>query len=294
MSSELSSFRDGLLKKDDTARVVEETAYSVVIESDQQLIDEIDNAVGEDFEDPTIFQQEMTGLPLTPAVRVARTVFIVHTGFSFLVVFFGVIPYYFFRADVPLKGLEWMLVTSILLCVGAYVALTMLTDPFNIIPVMGVWMFLVFVSVTTLAALMKNLVPFQAAAVHFCQGLSMLVYCFVSHRELNPILSVAIMFGWGCVAWLLGLYAFLHYNDWILSFLLFLICVIGSSVYSGYQISLLNRFNVSRKDQVNAVKHFYLDLILLPLSWIVHKILSIRANRALRELSETLKPEEGS
>lgn len=265
----MQDFVQSLLKKDDDAEVLEQTEYSVTVDS-VVLLNEIDDALGE--EEQTGLENEMSGPRMTVPVRVLRTVAMVHTGYTFLILLWGVVPYYVFRSDIGTSGLEWMLLGIGIACFLLYGTLCVIRQHVAQIVGLGVWMFLLFMCVNLLAAILKNLAPFQAVLIHFCQGLTMVVYCFVAKRKLDAWWCCGYMTGAGLVAWLLGLVAFLHYNDWITSFVLLLVFVIGSSLYSAWQITLIGRFNVSVVSQVDAVRHFYVDLLLLPLQWIRTRI----------------------
>ncbi len=267
----MQDFVQSLLKKDDDAEILEQTEYSVTVDS-AVLLDEIDQAIGPDENDATGLETELNGPNMTVPVRVLRTVAMVHTSYTFLILLWGVVPYYFFRSDVSTSGLEWMLLGVGIVCLMVYAALCVIQPHVAQIVAMGVWMFLLFMCVNLLAAILKNLSPFQAVLIHFCQGLTMTVYCFLARRKLDAWWCCGYMVGAGLVAWLVGFVAFLHYNDWITSFVLLLVFVIGSSVYSAWQVTLIKRFNVSVVSQVDAVRHFYVDLLLLPLQWIRKKI----------------------
>lgn len=267
----MQDFVQSLLKKDDDAEILEQTEYSVTVDS-AVLLDEIDEAIGPDENGATGLETELNAPNMTVPVRVLRTVAMAHTTYTFLILLWGVVPYYFFRSDVSTSGLEWMLLGVGIACLMVYAALCVIQPHVAQIVAMGVWMFLLFMCVNLLAAILKNLSPFQAVLIHFCQGLTMTVYCFLARRKLDAWWCCGYMVGAGLVAWLVGFVAFLHYNDWITSFVLLLVFVIGSSVYSAWQVTLVNRFNVSVVSQVDAVRHFYVDLLLLPLQWSRKKI----------------------
>lgn len=268
----MEDFVQSLLKKDDDAEIIEQTSNSVTIDS-SVLVDEIDLALGDDDQN-TELETELSEPRMTVPTRVLRTVAMAHTGYTFLILMWGIIPYYFFRSDVGTAGLEWMLLASSVLCCISYGTLAILKDHVKQVVGLAVWMFLLFVCINVLAAILKDLSPFQAVVIQFCQGLVMTVYCSMAKRELNSIWCGGYMAGAGLIAWLAGLVGFMHYNDWITSFVLLLVFVIGSSAYSAWQITLINRFNVSTASQVDAVRHFYVDAILIPIQWIRMKIAS--------------------
>lgn len=268
----MQDFVESLLKKDDDAEILEQSEYSVTVDS-SVLMSEIDDAIGSDNGDGTTgLETEFNGPNMTVPVKVLRTVAVTHTSYTFLILLWGVVPYYFFRSDVSTSGLEWILLGVGITCMVLYGALCFIQAHVAQIVALGVWMFLLFMCVNLLAAILKNLSPFQAVLIHFCQGLTMTMYCFLAKRRLDAWWCCGYMVAAGLVAWLVGFVAFLHYNDWITSFVLLLVFVIGSSVYSAWQVTLIRRFNISVVSQVDAVRHFYVDLLLLPLQWIRRKI----------------------
>ena len=256
-----------LTKKDEDLRIIEQTSTSITIESDT-LIDDIDEAL----DDSTNNSQARISVP----VQVARTVFLVQALYTFLVMFWGIVPYYFFRADVSTKGLEWMLLVSGLLCLLTYVGMKLIVNEFFRSHTMALWFFFMFVSTNLVAALLKNLAPFQAVSILFCQSMSIIIYSFVEKRKLEFVRCLVALVSSGLIAWLIGLIAFIRYNDWIISFVLFLVFVCGSAVYTAYQIKWIDRFGVSRTDQIEAIVCYYTDPLFVSWEWIQNKWRTMR------------------
>ena len=253
----MEEFKEEFLKKDEDATFSDETEHSIMVTS--KLLDEIDEAI-----EPSQADKRIAAVP----VRITRHIFVVNVIFAWLIVMGGIVPYYFFRKDVPTPALGWLLAAVWFSCVLAFFLMVIVKDHFYTVPIIGLWMALLFMVVTTLAAIMRSLAPFQAVFIIFMESMAMVIYSFASKRYMDPVWAAGFMSAGGLIGWLCGLYIFINENDWITSLVLFLLFVIGCSAYSAYQIKLVGRFSLSRKDLVRAVVHYYSDPVFLPAQWI--------------------------
>lgn len=254
----MEEFKEEFLKKDDDATFSDETEHSILVTS--KLLEDIDEAI--------VDKKPQDTRPTAVPVRIARHIFVVNSLFTWLIVLGGILPYYFFRKDVPTPALGWLLGGICLCCIIAFTLMVIVKDHFYTVPIIGLWMAFIFMFVTTLAAIMRSLAPFQAVFIIFMESVAMICYSFASKRYMDPIWSGGFMAAGGLLGWLCGLYIFINENDWITSLVLFLLFVIGSSAYSAHQIKLVGRFSLSRKDLVRAVIHYYTDPVFLPAQWI--------------------------
>jgi len=271
-----------LRKKDEDLVVVEQSDDHLVIETSSmddppEGLERVDTESS--LSPPLLLKEEMQS-PTTPvSIRVIRSIYIVNATYTLLFMIWGLMPYFLFRYDVSVLGIGIGLAIVGLATLASYVAMYTVKDQFFTVPLIGLWMFLFFMSVNMFAALIRSLAPFQAVAIVFCQSLSILIYCFFTtrqsvasrHRHINVVWATGIMLGAGLVPWLCGIYAFVRDNDWITAFVLFLFIVIGSSLYNANQLRLIDRFDVSREDLVRAVVHYYTDALFGPIRWIAKK-----------------------
>lgn len=271
-SENMEDFKEEFLKKDEDAQFSNETDHSITVTS-KLLEDEIEKAI----ENP---KKRPTAIP----VRILRHIFVVNTIFAWLTVLGGILPYYFFRTDVSVPALGWLLGVVALFLLCAFVLMALVKDMFYTVPIIGIWMALTFMFVTTLAAIMRSLAPFQAVFIVFSQSFAMVIYSYVSRRYMDSIWGAGFMAGAGLLGWLCGLYIFINENDWITSLILFLFVVLGCAAYSAYQIRLVGRFSLSRKDLVQAVVHYYTDPVFLPAQWITTALKSDLAEEEEPEL----------
>lgn len=282
-----------LKKKDPDLVVVEHSENHLVVESDaiSEAPDGTERVEGSnDPPLPNLFKDENNTPATHISVRVIRSIFIVNAGFAFMGMLVGLVPYFVLRYDVSVMGLGIAMGLVGASQFVAYVLMYFVKDQFYTVPLIGIWMFLVIVFLDIWGALVRTLAPFQAFTIAFCQSLSVLIYCFLSHRKINVVWALGIMCGTGLVPWLCGIYAFIRDNDWITAFVLFLFCVIGFALYSANQIRLVGRFNVSREDLVRAVVHYYTDAIFGPIRWMKSQWKIYQQGRLSRQQDQEMMP----
>jgi hypothetical protein len=251
----MNELLNGLLKKDEDLTVIYGSEDTLVVES-------------EIFAQPEspIEPERPTELPMSVRVRVIRVIACVNVICSLLIMIGGIIPYYLLKKD-SIPELWWLFGTLTCISIILYVLMYVIKDQFFSVPIAGVWMFLVFMIVNTLAAIMRNLAPFQAIAIIFAQNTALLVYCFLSRRNVDIVWAAGFMGCAGFVAWLCGLYIFIQDNDWVVAGLLFLFFVIGCPAYCVNQLRYIDRFNVSTEDLIKAVIYYYTDALFGPIRW---------------------------
>lgn len=259
-----------LKKKDPDLVVVEHSDNHLVVESDAindvpDGTERVESVIDPPL--PNLFKDENNTPATHISVKVIRAIFITNAGFAFMGMLVGLVPYFVLRYDVSVVGLSiGMGIVGVGMAV-AYVSMYMVQDQFYTVPLIGIWMFLLIVFLDIWGALKSSLAPFQAVTIVACQSVSILIYCFLSHRKINVVWALGIMCGAGLVPWLCGIYAFIRDNDWVTAFVLFLFCVIGFALYAANQIRLVGRFSVSREDLVRAVVHYYTDALFGPIRW---------------------------
>lgn len=263
----------GLMKKDPDLQVLEHSEDHLVIESvvmDTPPVGTQQVNVPKDHDETPLLVNETKGPIVQIPVQIVRFIHIVNALYTVLMTSWGLLIALAFEYDVSRIGLIVGFSVFSSLSFITYVAMYFIRDPFYCVPTIGVWMFLLFMALNTLSALMHNMAVFQAIAIILCQSLSILVYCARYPRGLKLLWAFGIMCGAGMIPWLLGLYAFIKNNDWITAVVLFFGGVIGSAAYATFQIQSVHRFNTSKRDLVRAVVHNYTDIAFGPIRWI-HK-----------------------
>lgn len=261
----------GLVKKDPDLQVIEHSEDHLVIESALMETPPVGTMAAEPVEVPLLAHETKGPLVQIP-VQIVRIIHIVNALYTVLMTCWGLLIALAFEYDVSRIGLIVGFSMFTTLSMIAYVVMYFIRDPFYCVPAIALWMFLLFMALNTLSALMHNMAVFQAIAIILCQSLSILVYCAQSPRGLKLLWAFGIMCGAGMIPWLLGLYAFIKNNDWITAVVLFFGGVIGSAAYATYQIQGVHRFNTSRGDLVRAVVHNYTDIAFGPIRWIAKEI----------------------
>lgn len=254
----------GLLKKDPDLEVVEHTEDTLVVES--QIFDDTPDTVPKT--DESIFAKETSSPMVHVTVRMIRFVHITNAAYTFLVLCWGLLVSIVLEYDVSWTGLVASFCIFSSLTFATFVVMYFVMDPFYGIPLVGLWMFLLFMSLNALAAFLHNMAVFQGVGIVLFQSLSLLLYGARSPRGLKLVTCFTVMCVAGMIPWLCGLYAFIRNKDWITALVLFFFGVIGASAYTTYQVSLVDRFNTSRKDRVRALIHYYTDVLFGPLRWI--------------------------
>ncbi len=227
---------DELVKKDEDLRVVESGIFGSIIETHLD--------VGYDLEQEEVPMEEP--IQLSIPVRIVRHVLVINIAIAFLYTVFGLVPYSLLE-KAP-RVVPWTLfgasLASCLVC-GFFM------HRYRKHPVAGIslyvmWILITFVVVSSFAAALKSMAPFQGCTIFFMQCIVALLYCLYAGKDnVNPWWAAGLMLFAGLCVWAVGLYCFLHEQDWVTSGFLFVVCVLGLPLYTSYEIHLImQRYNL--------------------------------------------------
>lgn len=259
MSAEL--LLDDIKKKDDDMEIVNSNMFGVTIKTTLPIGDPIIEQK----------QEEEPQRPYSVPTLVIRYLFIGNSIIWFALAIFGIVPaQLLIRFAYPFVSLI-LFICALVFSVIFLVALFFVREHAILVYVFfGVWLFSVYVLNFSVAAYFQTIGPFQGCLMLFLSSVSILVYCLYVKKRPNGIWAGFIMSFVSIVIWSVGLVAFIREQDWIMSGVLFFICVIFFPVYSGIFIHYaFKRFHV--KDFDRLLVCFYTDFFVFPLQWIYAK-----------------------
>lgn len=212
-------FLDELKKKDDDLKVVDESLFTVTVET--SLIPPEEEEV----------QKQVQKQFMSVTVRIVRHLFLINAGIWFYIGMFGIVPAHLLAWNVAFILFFVSVGVGIIANVLMYVARSLT----NVL--LSLFVMCLFVAFFSLAALLQSVGPFQASSILFTESVIMLVYCSNAQKHINPYTSFLIMLGVGVCTWGIGFIAFIREQDWITSAILFFTCVLGFPLYSAFQIN---------------------------------------------------------
>jgi hypothetical protein len=203
--------------------------------------------------------------------QIVRYLFIINSIIWFSLAIFGIVPaQILLRFSYPFVSLI-LFICSLVFSVIFLGALFFVKQHTALVYVFfGVWLFSVYVLIFSVAAYFQTIGPFQGCLMLFLSSISILVYCLYVKKRPNGVWAGFIMFFVSIIIWSVGLVAFIQEQDWIMSGVLFFICVIFFPVYSGIFIHYsYKRFNIGEFDRLLVC--FYTDFFVFPIQWIYAK-----------------------
>lgn len=170
-------------------------------------------------------------------IQIARHFFAAHALFFFFIPLFGIVPFY------QLVKLPLIVSITLVIASGVFVVILhaiLYSQIWALYPSFILTVFNNYIFVVSLAAVGSTFAPFQGCSIMFIECTSAILLGFVFKKTIDPIWATLIMMLCGLAVWSVGLYAFINEHDWISSGLLFVICVIGYPILSGYKIYQIN------------------------------------------------------
>lgn len=225
---------DDLVKKDEDLRVVQSGYFGSIIETHLDI--------GYDLEE----EEPEEPLQISIPVRIVRHVLVINISIAFLYSVFGLVPYSLLeRAP---RAVPWALfgvsLASTLVC--GFLMHRHRKHRVAAISLYVMWILITFVTVSSFAAALQNLAPFQGCTIFFIQCIVALLYCLYAGKDnVNPWWAAGLMLFAGLCVWAIGLYCFLNEQDWLTSGILFFVCVLFLPLYTSYEIHLImKRYNL--------------------------------------------------
>ena len=269
---------DTLKAKDDDLKVYETENGEIVLETDLRAAESIGLVTTSNYsflpEPPTtgeVFDEELVQReaqqPLVDVtVEVVTFMFMINALVCLCILLLGSIPYWFLSYD------ETRNIAIIFLgvCIGAfsssYAIMLYFRKDASIVKYMFIiWAFCFILLSGAMASVVQDLAPFQLAAMCWIQSIAVFIYGRLERRSMSPWICFIIMLLTGLLTWLIDIYAFIHFKDWITAGIL-LVLGLFISFYGMLQVKWANRYNVSFEQKMLAVIQFYADPILMPLS----------------------------
>ena len=120
-----------------------------------------------------------------------------------------------------------------------------------------------------MTSLLQDLAPFQLIAMVWLQSIAVFLYGRLSRRTISAWTCFFIMLATTVVAWLIDMYAFIRFKDWITAGVLLAFGFI-TSLHGMMEVKWANRYNASFEEKTLAVVQFYTDPVLVPLGALKH------------------------
>lgn len=253
-----------LRKKDDNLEVIMENNEVVLLTSlpDEDLgFDE-----EETFVDSYMVIDEITGPNVAIMVQVVRSVFMVNTVCS-LVLLTGFIPYAYLTYDQNSNVRFIILGIWLAISVVFYILMSIYRRSQYALAFFIMWLISYFILVVDIAAILHNFTPLQFGLITFAQYLFIVVYTVWSPTMTDAWKSFYIMLCLGIIGWGMGIYAFILQRDWVQAVILFVAMVLNAG-YSAIQIFYMKNYSVSNEDLLEATIRFYAE----PIIWLYNKI----------------------
>lgn len=249
---------DRIQKKDDDAEILESTSTNIVVKTTLDIGTKV-------FEEEEEEEEEMI-LNHSVPVQVVRYLFMIQASIWFCLGVFGIVPAQLLKPvpDVSLALFICAIVTAFILLVTLY-----FVKKYKDLVLTALILFYlcIYTILFTSSAFFENIAPFQACTILFLQCISILVYSLYVTKKMNVWWTGLIMVLCGSIIWTIGLVAFIAKQDWIMSVILFFVCVLGFPSYCGWFIGTINknRFHVEELEQV--IVGFLTDFFVVPIRW---------------------------
>jgi hypothetical protein len=251
---------DDLLKKDPDLQVINDDPENFIVRTtvDVGTVEEEEEEEEEEDEG----EKRLVFPRIAINIRVVRYMFGIHALTSFLIVIFGIVPYYLMLpyGIVSKTLLIASACTTVLFYIGMHLVRN--NERWNI-PFFVMWIFNQFALVCSLSSTLGVLAPFQAYLMFFVESISVMLLGFCFEKRVDPWWAGFVMAISGAGVWGIGIYAFIKDQDWILSGALFILLVVIAPTYSGLFISKVNkhRYHLGGNEIGRAVVEFYTDPI---------------------------------
>jgi hypothetical protein len=253
MDQEVSELIHQIFKKDDDATIINVDEYT----GDILLESSLDDLPYEVVNIPsTLLLDESNQIAMDVMVRIIRILFLVNALLSFLTIMMGIVPFYILLT-MPVNIARYVTIGLAVGCTLTY--LLMLISKSQV--VILIWMFLVCMTMGSICAVLKDIIPIQIATAVFMQSISIVFYTALSRRKLKVWLSIIIMIVVGLLTWTIGIYAFINQQDWISAGIAFILTFLFA-VYSGLEIHYVDRYNLAKDSILSAIVKFYGDPVL--------------------------------
>jgi hypothetical protein len=249
-----------LIKKTD-ATIVENNAAKgyLVLESD--ALPHLDGYEEETKSaDSQLLINEAQGPRVDVWVKIVRIVFMTNAALSCFIVT-GMVPYEFLTIEERPFTVIYMLVGSGLASLTFYFTMIACRRAWFALTLFVAWGFTYYAVVICIAGIMRDLSPLQFGMITAVQSLAIIMYTIASPANVDPLRSFYAMSIVGVMGWAVGLYAFITQRDWVPAILL-LLATFASAGYSALEIRFVTRFNLSKKDCIEAVITFYGDPVI--------------------------------
>jgi len=253
-------FIEELSKKDDNLRVIEESDTVLVFETDVDL--------GQVSEDEDTFEPETM---MNIFVRIIRVIFVTHTVLATMITLVGFLPDEFLVVQEPAKVAVFSLICTLLMSLGLYIAMIVLREHEYALSIFYFWGFSAFLVSVSLAGVLRDISPLQFSMCVAMQSASVLIYTYISPKNVDPWRSYYIMLLVGLFGWMTGLYVFIKEQDWITAAVL-LVLIVLSAAYSAVQIHYVTRYHLGEKELIKAIIQFYSDPVIYLYAKILEKI----------------------
>lgn len=250
---------ESLFKKDDDATIydVDNITGDLIIETRlDELPDEMYDVTPTDS---TLLEDELYGESMDIYVRMMQIVFLTNAMLAFMAITIGIVPYMLLSIVNHAVAIYFFIGVCVA-CAISYILMVGLQRQFMVI----IWAFTLCITLGSTSAVLNEFAPLQTATVVFLQSITLVAYTSISRRQIKVGLAVLMMVGTGIIAWTIGIYAFVEQQDWV-SAAIVLVLVLFFSLYSGWQAENIDRYSLSQKDMINAIVHFYGDVVLSPL-----------------------------
>lgn len=249
-----------LIKKTDATVVENNVAQGyLVLESD--AIPHIEGFEQETkSQDSQMLLNEAAGPRVDVWVKITRIVFMANAALSCLIVT-GMLPYEFLTIEERPNTVIYMCIGCALASLTFYITMIACRRAWFALSLLVAWGFTYYAVVICIAGIMRDLSPLQFGMITAVQSLAVIVYSITSPANVDPLRAFYAMAAVGVMGWAVGLYAFITQRDWIPAIIL-LVATFASAAYSAVEIHFVTRFNLSKKDCIEAVICFYGDPVI--------------------------------
>ena len=234
----------GLQKKDTDLQVLENTPDNLIVLTSLNIGEEIVEEL------PPIFP------PISVPIEIVRQLFVSHALITFLIPILGIVPFYLLIMS-PFIVSTTLIFSSGGFLVLLYIVMYLLRESTWGLPTYLIWMFNNYIVLVALSGIISSFAPFQGCSILFIESISIILLGFLFKKEIDPLWAILIMMIAGLIIWGVGLYAFIKEQDWISSMILFLVCIMGYPIASGYMIYKINNGKFHGKETMRLLISFW-------------------------------------
>ena len=251
-----SEILNTLLKKDEDAKVIENTMFNLVVETSVNVGSVV--VIRENEE------EEIKNMGVI--LQVIRYLFMIIATISIFFGIFGIVPYFLLlkqsvaSASLLFISLLFTIITNI--CMYVYRNYEDLASTLLLIDI-----FCFFIVIVSLSSYIQSIALLHGCIIIFLESLSVLIYNIFSHKQMNIYWAGFIMLSVGLPIWLVGI---LKQKEYIIYTIMLFTHIFIFILYSMWHIANCSKYHT--KEFLHVSIDFMTNFYIVPFKWVYAKI----------------------